>query len=139
MSICATLASDTETRALGAGFARRLGPGDVVLLYGELGAGKTTFVRGYVEAMGYHKVVRSPTFNLIQIFDTNPPTVHADLYRVADYQGLGLEDFLDASVVFIEWPERAQGLLEFERAWRVKLRFAGHGREAVIVSPQGNG
>src|SRR5438270_10854430 len=66
-------ANEMETRAVGGKLAHRLTIGDVVLLDGPLGVGKTTLVRGVLEELGYDKPVRSPTFNLIQAFDTNPP------------------------------------------------------------------
>src|SRR3569832_478619 len=99
------------TRAIGGSLKGRLTGGDVVLLDGPLGAGKTTLVRGFLEALGITHGVRSPTFNLIQTFETDPPVMHADLYRVASYQGIGLEEYLASHVCFIEWPDRAYGLL----------------------------
>lgn len=93
------------------GFAARLAKGvhmgDVVLLRGPLGAGKTTFVRGFLRGIGHQGEVRSPTFSLVHLYETTPPVLHADLYRVESVLGLGLEDELDDRVSFIEWPDRA--------------------------------
>jgi tRNA threonylcarbamoyladenosine biosynthesis protein TsaE len=130
------LQDEAATRALGAQLARKLKAGDVVLLSGELGAGKTTLVRGLVEDLGHTGAVRSPTFNLIQTFDTNPPVMHADLYRVKSYRGIGLEDYLSTHVCLIEWPDRAIGLIDFEDCWRVELSFAPTGRDAIVTPPQ---
>ena len=129
------LKDEAATRALGAELAKKLKPGDVVLLGGELGAGKTTLVRGLVEALGHVGPVRSPTFNLIQTFATNPPVMHADLYRVKSYQGIGVEDYLSTHVCLIEWPDRAEGLIDFDDCWRVAIEFAEIGREATVVQP----
>jgi tRNA threonylcarbamoyladenosine biosynthesis protein TsaE len=129
------LPDEQATRALGASLAAAFRRGDVVLLSGELGAGKTTFVRGVLEALGHSGPVRSPTFNLVQTFETEPPVMHADLYRVASHEGLGLEEYLETHLCLIEWPERAVGLVREDDAWRVRLAFAGEGREATVVPP----
>lgn len=128
------LADEAATRALGAALALRLGVGDVVRLEGPLGAGKTTFVRGLLEALGHEGPVRSPTFNLLQGFDTRPPVLHADLYRVASAEGTGLEDYLDTHLVLVEWPDR---LPEDEEHWRVEVAFEGEGRVAKVEPPPG--
>lgn len=130
-----TLPDEAATRALGASLAERLKPGDVVLLSGELGAGKTTLVRGLLEALGHVGPVRSPTFNLVQTFDTSPPVMHADLYRVTTHRGIGLEDYLETHVCLIEWPDRAQGLVDERRTWRIQLTFASAGRSAIVLPP----
>ena len=127
-----TLADETATRALGASLARRLQPGDLVRLEGPLGAGKTTLVRGLLEALGHEGPVRSPTFNLLQAFDTDPPVLHADLYRVASAGGTGLEDYLDTHVVLVEWADR---LAEDPAHWRVVLRFWDDQRVAFVMPP----
>jgi tRNA threonylcarbamoyladenosine biosynthesis protein TsaE len=112
-----------------------LGVGDIVLLDGPLGAGKTTLVRGLLEELGYDKEVRSPTFNLVQVFETQPPVMHADLYRVKSYAGIGIEDYLDTHLCLIEWPDRAAGLVDFESAWRVEIDFEGDGRVIRVRPP----
>ena len=127
------LADEGATRALGAALARRLGAGALVRLEGPLGAGKTTLVRGLLEALGHEGPVRSPTFNLLQSFDTDPPVLHADLYRVASAEGTGLEDYLDSHLVLVEWPDR---LPEDPEHWRVEIAFDGEGRTARIRKPR---
>src|SRR5437016_2217663 len=121
-------------RDLGARFAGQLRMGDVVLLYGELGAGKTTLVRGFIDALGFEGTVRSPTFNLIQFFATEPPVMHVDLYRVDSHIGLGIEDELATHISFIEWAEKAEGLVSGGEAWRIHINLAAQGR---IVTMQG--
>ncbi|RYG26196.1 tRNA (adenosine(37)-N6)-threonylcarbamoyltransferase complex ATPase subunit type 1 TsaE, partial [bacterium] len=83
---------------------------------------------------GHEGPVRSPTFNLLQSFDTEPPVLHADLYRVASAEGTGLEDYLDTHIVLVEWPDR---LPEDESHWRVTISFTEGGRHAVIEQPGG--
>ena len=126
------LDDESSTRAFGADLARRLAPGDLVRLEGPLGAGKTTLVRGLLEALGHEGPVRSPTFNLLQAFDTAPPVLHADLYRVGSAEGTGLEDYLDTHVVLVEWPDR---LPPDEGHWRVEIAFEGEGRRATVEPP----
>lgn len=129
------LADEAATRHFGASLVDRLGAGDVVFLSGELGAGKTTLVRGLMEALGFLGEVRSPTYNLVQIYETEPPVVHADLYRVASAAGLGLEDFEYSHLILIEWPDRAGGLFPAEEAWRIDLVFSGSGRVVSVRRP----
>lgn len=129
------IADEKETRALGAEFGVQLKVGDVVFLYGDLGAGKTTFVRGLLDGLGWEGAVRSPTFTLIQTYDTEPPILHTDLYRVRSWEGLGLEDYMDDHVMLLEWPDRAAGLVPEEEAWQVRIDFAETGRNVEIVRP----
>lgn len=100
------------TAALGAGIARRLKRGDAVLLKGDLGSGKTTLARAILAALGVRETVPSPTFTLVQAYDTPELAVaHFDLYRLrraAELDELGLEDALEDGAVLIEWPERAE-------------------------------
>jgi tRNA threonylcarbamoyladenosine biosynthesis protein TsaE len=120
--------SSEETRALAKALASHLVSGDVILLEGELGAGKTTFVRGLLEGLGHEGPVRSPTFNLLQVFDTDPPVLHADLYRLSDASSVGLEDYLDSHICLIEWPDAASGVLAGIPKWKISFRFEGEGR-----------
>lgn len=119
-------------RALGAKLAVRLTAGDVVLLTGELGAGKTTLVRGIVEAIGWQGAVRSPTFNLFAVYDLPIPVLHADLYRVSDANSLGIEDYLDTHLCLVEWPEALTSLLDPHTSIGIKIKFAGEGRTVEL-------
>lgn len=118
--------------ARGADFVQKLGLGDLVLLQGDLGAGKTTLVRGMLRGLGYDGPVRSPSFNLVQVFATNPPVLHADLYRVESAQGLGIEDQRDTHLCLVEWPERSPELFEEAGAWWIQIGFSGDGRTVEI-------
>lgn len=104
-------ATDAEMRAIGASLLGRLKPGDIVHLSGPMGAGKTTLVRGYLEAAGWEGAVRSPTFALVHEYPLQSPVAHIDLYRVPSPEGLDLEDLLETHILFIEWPDRAEGWL----------------------------
>ena len=99
--------SEKETRALAAKIVRLLKGGDVVLLEGDLGAGKTTFVGGALEELGYKDHVVSPTFNILKCyFEVSPNVFHIDAYRLEDQNhDIGLEEFIEGSgITFIEWP-----------------------------------
>ena len=127
--------NEEELKALGGRLVLGFSAGDVVLLTGELGAGKTTLVRGMLAGLGWEEPVRSPTFNLLQSYTTDPPVLHADLYRVKSYEGIGIEDYLDDHLVLIEWPDRAEGLVEFGSCWRIGIEFEGSGRLVRVESP----
>lgn len=102
-----------DTAALGADLARILRPGDVVLLTGELGAGKTTLVRGAARALGVTAPVTSPTFTLARRYAGTVPVGHVDAYRLgtADEEEVGLvmASVGDDAVVFVEWPDALCG------------------------------
>jgi tRNA threonylcarbamoyladenosine biosynthesis protein TsaE len=127
--------TEEEMLAVGREFAARWGMGDIVLLTGELGAGKTTLVRGVMEGLGWEGVVRSPTFNLMQVYPTKVPVVHADLYRVANAAGIGLEEYFDDHLCLIEWPDRLGDLVDPANCWRVTIEFDGNGRKLNLESP----
>jgi tRNA threonylcarbamoyl adenosine modification protein YjeE len=104
-------ASPEETERLGAELASALRPGEVVLLYGDLGAGKSVFARGLIRALpgGEGRAVRSPTFVFFQHHPTAPPILHADLYRLpreTDPLDLGLEEWMGEGITLVEWPNR---------------------------------
>ncbi len=130
-----------ETEALGARLAAELEPGDVVLVSGELGSGKTTLIRGACRALGVEGVVASPTFTIGRRYRGRMPISHLDLYRLAD---LGLEDpgLLDDyltpdSVAFVEWPEpaRAEVLGDGVKiARRIAIRHAGGDRREIVIA-----
>jgi tRNA threonylcarbamoyladenosine biosynthesis protein TsaE len=125
-------------RSLGAELATRFLAGDVVMLEGELGAGKTTLVRGILAGLGWDQEVRSPTFNLLHTYPSlQPQTVHADLYRVKSWQGIGIEDYLEDWLCLIEWPDRAVGLVPEAQAWQIEIEFEGDGRLVKLWEPSG--
>lgn len=108
MSVIST-ASEAETVAAGRNFGQSLRAGQVILLTGPLGAGKTAFVRGVAEGLGCNPDdVSSPTFTIVQEYPGPVRLQHVDLYRLEpkEVDDLGLDDLLEASVMAIEWPER---------------------------------
>lgn len=119
---------------LGELIGRELRPGDLVLLYGELGAGKTTFVRGMARGAGYRGRVSSPTFALAHVYRGNPLTLHhLDLYRLkdGDTAELGLDELLNdpRGAVVVEWPQAARWP---RKRIEVRLAHAKSGRRAVV-------
>jgi tRNA threonylcarbamoyladenosine biosynthesis protein TsaE len=130
------LADETATAALGAMLAERLRPGDVVGLFGELGAGKTTLARGILRAAAGDPelIVPSPTFTLVEVYETARGTFwHFDLYRLETPEQvyeLGWEDALAEGIVLIEWPQRLGPLLP--KHLSVTLEMNGDGRRALL-------
>lgn len=120
--------SAAETEALGERLAAELGRGDVVLVSGELGAGKTTLIRGAARALGVREPVTSPTFTIGHTYSGRLPVSHLDLYRLAELDQEDpalLEDYLTPdSVSFIEWPAAAEPWLD-RVTRRVEIRHAG--------------
>lgn len=114
MRLEVTTASPVQTRAVGSAIAQVLRAGDVVLLVGSLGAGKTTLVQGLVAALGGHQSVTSPTFTLAHKYKSTPPVTHVDLWRLVHLQevvDLALEEELeDGGVVIVEWGDAAEPL-----------------------------
>jgi tRNA threonylcarbamoyladenosine biosynthesis protein TsaE len=131
--------SAQETEALAAELAGGLRPGDVVLVRGEMGAGKTTFVRGACRALGVTGPVTSPTFTIGRRYSAPAgPVSHLDLHRLSDLAaedpGL-LGDYLEpAAIAFVEWPEVAAGELAGRVTLDVALRHAGGDRRSIEVS-----
>jgi tRNA threonylcarbamoyladenosine biosynthesis protein TsaE len=126
--------SAAETEALGERLAAELSPGDVVLVSGELGAGKTTLIRGAARALGVREPVTSPTFTIGHTYSGTLPVSHLDLYRLAELDQEDpalLDDYVTSdSVSFIEWPAAAEPWLE-RVTRRVEIRHAG-GEEREI-------
>jgi tRNA threonylcarbamoyladenosine biosynthesis protein TsaE len=129
--------SAAQTEALGARLAERLGPGDVVVVSGELGAGKTTLIRGACRALGVSEPVTSPTFTIGQRYGGGRlPVSHLDLYRLESLEGEDpalLEDYLGPDgVAFVEWPAVGAGRLR-RPALEVRLAHAEGDRRRVEV------
>ena len=130
-------ASAAETEALGARVAERLAPGDVVVLSGEVGAGKTTLIRGAARALGVTEPVTSPTFTIGQRYGSGRlPVSHLDLYRLASLEGEDpalLEDYLGPDgIAFVEWPAAGAGRLG-RPALEIRLEHLGEERRAIEV------
>ena len=127
--------SPEETERIGAAVARELEPGDVVAVSGELGTGKTTFVRGAARQLGITGPVTSPTYTIGNRYPGEPDVSHLDLYRfdgVADAEWGDLEPYFDDAIVFVEWPEAGEAGLPPLRA-SVRLEHAGETSRRVVI------
>jgi tRNA threonylcarbamoyladenosine biosynthesis protein TsaE len=137
-AITVETASADETEALAGRLARRLEQGDVVMVSGELGVGKTTFVRGACRALGVTGRVTSPTFTVGHRYRGSVDVSHLDLYR---FRGLSpaewgdLEPYFEGAVVFVEWPEAGSGALPGSRA-AVRLEHLASQRRLVTVEAE---
>jgi tRNA threonylcarbamoyladenosine biosynthesis protein TsaE len=125
--------SPEETERVGAAAAAELGPGEVVTVAGELGAGKTTFVRGACRALGVGGPITSPTYTIGHRDEGRIPVSHLDLFRYATVSSPewgDLEPYFDGALVFVEWPEAAgDGLPPV----RLQVRLAHHGSGRLIA------
>lgn len=126
------------TARLGAGIAAGLRAGDAVALWGDLGAGKTTLARAILQALGVEEDVPSPTFTIVQTYETAKLTVsHYDLYRLKsarELEELGFREALDDGALLVEWPERAPDYLPDETL-HLRLALDGEGRRVKIIGP----
>ncbi|MHC4550369.1 MAG: tRNA (adenosine(37)-N6)-threonylcarbamoyltransferase complex ATPase subunit type 1 TsaE [Planctomycetota bacterium] len=127
--------SPEETRSLGRRIGEDLLPGDVLLLEGELGTGKTTFVKGIADACGVTSMVRSPTFAMMHRYRGHPDLVHVDLYR--EQEAVGLEDLdLDACaaevITVVEWPRQLAAYL-WPDAPRLRFAHVDETRRRIMV------
>lgn len=137
LSLYLPTADDTDR--LGAWFAARLGPGDVVLLHGQIGAGKTQFSRALIRArLGRNEDVPSPTFTLVQAYEVGETEIwHADLYRLShpdEVTELGLEAAFETAICLVEWPEKL-GDLTPKNALTLRFSLSGEGRKVEISAP----
>jgi tRNA threonylcarbamoyladenosine biosynthesis protein TsaE len=131
------LTDTEETELFGAELYQTLPPKCLVYLHGDLGAGKTTLVRGFLRAAGYMGTVKSPTYNLVEEYTLQERKVfHFDLYRLNDPQELewiGIEDYFNQpGMVFVEWPEKGAGVLP-EPDLVITLTIKGAGRMVVMT------
>lgn len=135
------LADEAATERLGMSLAGALAPGDVVILEGDLGAGKTTLVRAAARALGVEEPVTSPTFALVHELVGRVPVVHADLYRLehpGDLEEIGLLELLEggAAVGFVEWGSRFADVLPGV-VLRLDLALGAGGGRSVALRPAG--
>jgi tRNA threonylcarbamoyladenosine biosynthesis protein TsaE len=128
--------SPGDTEAVGARIAAGLGPGDVVLVSGELGSGKTTLIRGACRALGVEGPVTSPTFTIGRRYRGRLPISHLDLFRLRTLQGEDpglIDDYLTSdAVAFVEWPAAAEPALE-RVARRVRIDHAGGDNRTISI------
>ena len=124
--------NESKMLELGGRLVRAFSRGDLVLFEGELGAGKTTLIRGMLRELGWNEPVRSPTFNLFAVYATDPPVLHADFYRLTSTLGTGIEDYLDSHLCLVEWPRALGELVEPNSAKLIHILFDGDGRRVQV-------
>ena len=136
-----TVEDEAGLGRLGRRLAGAAVPGDVILLIGDLGAGKTSFARAFIRAHGIDDEIPSPTFSLVQTYETDggslaPRSIwHFDLYRLEgerDLYELGIEEAFDVGITLIEWPDRLGNLTPPDRL-EIKITFGGHETERNVM------
>ena len=128
------LSDEAATERLGRALAAQLRAGDAVALFGTLGAGKTTLARGLLRGLGFAGDVASPTFPIVQVYETQPPLWHVDLYRIEqpeELAELGLDEARLDAAMLIEWPERLPRL--WPDALRLSLAIRPDGARALTA------
>ncbi len=134
------LPDEASTAALGAELAALAGPGDLICLSGDLGAGKTALARGFIRARLGDVEVTSPTFTLVQVYGSGDDEIwHVDLYRIeeeGELRELGLEEAMDDVVCLIEWPDRLGARLPADRL-DITITFDGQGGRIATLAAYG--
>ena len=133
--------SEAETRDMGIRLAQRLRPGDVVLLSGDLGAGKSVLARGIAGGLGVTETVTSPTFTILNVYESGrTPLYHFDWYRLESEEELyemGLQEYLGGNgIALVEWPEICAGAIP-ETCLRVTIRSTGETTREITLEPAG--
>ncbi len=133
--------SESDTVRYGREFARRLGPGSFVGLYGNLGAGKTHFVKGVCEAFDVSEVVNSPTFTIVNEYHGKLPVFHIDLYRMKNIEeilDIGFDEYLEGGgVCLVEWAEKLDGILPANR-FEVRMTLIDDATREITISTEGS-
>lgn len=138
------LSDESQQIAFAAGVAKHLTTSFVMLLKGDLGVGKTTFARGFIQASGFDGVVKSPTYTLVEPYPISDDRMcyHFDLYRLVDPEELeftGARDYFNnTDVCLVEWPEKAQGFLP-PADWICEFKHHNEGRDLVITASSEKG
>ena len=128
--------SEQQTRQWSEGFAKHLKSGDIIGLWGNLGAGKTVICKGIARGLGYTGQVTSPSYTLVNEYQGTIPLYHIDLYRLnenADWEEIGIDYYFNSKgICLIEWPERLDNSQTF--TWNIKIKVTGElSREMIIT------
>ena len=138
--------SENETMLVGEKLAKSVGKGVVFTLVGDLGSGKTHFVKGFVKGLGSTELVTSPTFTLLNVYENGRvPVYHFDMYRLenlSEAQELGFDEYFDLKsldgIVLVEWPEKVKGLIKCPHI-QISITRQGDNDRKIIVSSMGGG
>lgn len=138
IAITMELPTEKATLALGEYLGQLANSSMIIYLYGELGAGKTTFVRGFLHARGYFGKVKSPTYTFVESYlELKLPVHHFDLYRLnkpAEIECISMRDYLhDKSIILIEWPEKGRGFLP-DPTVKLTMEILGKGRKINLAA-----
>lgn len=141
-SVSVALEAEADTVALGVALSKAASAPFVIYLYGELGAGKTTLVRGLLQGFGHTGAVKSPTYTLVEPYELDSLNVyHFDLYRLSDPEELeyiGIREYEDErSILIFEWPDKGKGMIP-KADLIVSLRYSGESREADLQINEGS-
>ena len=130
--------SEEETLELAQNFESEKFPNMVICLNGELGSGKTLFVKGIAQALGINESITSPTFTIVKEYDGELPLYHFDVYRLdGNTEGVGIEEyFKKGGVVVIEWANTIQDILPEERL-DIKFKVVGENKRVLVITPYG--
>ena len=133
-----TTHSELETIEIAQNFESEKFPNMIICLNGELGSGKTMFVKGIANALGIEETFTSPTFNIIKEYDGELPLYHLDVYRLdGNTSGVGIEEyFTKGGVVVIEWAETIESILPPERL-DIRFKVVGENKRVLIITPYG--
>ena len=129
--------SDAETQQVGKIFSQKINSGEVILLFGDLGAGKTTFVKGFLEGLKFKGDVSSPTFSLVNEYNALINVIHIDCYReknIKRWINIGFEDYFnEKNIVIIEWPEIIMDLIP-KKIIKVNIKHINSTTREIIIS-----
>ncbi len=133
-----TTNSELETIELAQNFESEKFPNMIICLNGELGSGKTMFVKGIANALGIQETITSPTFNIIKEYDGELPLYHLDVYRLdGETSGIGIEEYFSkGGVVVIEWADTIKSILPEERL-DIKFKVVGENKRVLVITPYG--
>lgn len=131
--------SNVETMNIGLRLSEVLLPGSVLLLTGDLGAGKTTLVRGLAKGLGIKEVVQSPTFNIMKVYlKAEKPLIHIDAYRLADINDdIGLDEYIgyESGITVIEWPDYIKNLIP-DNAIGISIKHKGNDVREITINSE---
>ena len=133
-----TSRSEKDTVELAQNIESEKFPNMIICLNGELGSGKTMFVKGIANALGIQDTITSPTFNIIKEYDGELPLYHLDVYRLdGDTNGVGIEEYFSkGGVVVIEWADTIKSILPEERL-DIKFKVVGENKRVLVIMPHG--